>query len=92
MLDLFEDRLAVFMFELVSSVKHGNIHKCSVAVMSNEFHFLDHATNKRAKFLGAGKSNSMSRLLSAIVRPLGLLVIFTVTPGRNDPSQSSKSR
>ena len=25
-LDLFEDRLAVLMFELVSSVKHGNIH------------------------------------------------------------------
>ena len=33
--DLFEDCLAVFMFELVSSIKHGNIHKCSVAVMSN---------------------------------------------------------
>ena len=69
-LDLFEDRFAVFMFELVSSVKHGNIHKCSVSVMSDEVHFLVHATNKKEKFLGASESDSASRPLCAMVRPV----------------------
>ena len=67
--NLFEDCLAVSMFELGSSVKHGNIDKCCGSVMSKEVHFLDHVMKKRAKFLGARGADSKSCPGSAIMCP-----------------------
>ena len=42
-LDLFEDRLAVFMFEFFASVKHGNIHRFTSWTMrrTREQNFLE---------------------------------------------------